>query len=557
MFMVVPTAWAQENVVLPDLAPREVEITGDLTISFPSLRRQPLIGFNPPPRVPEIPASRRPFTEAYKQPSADLPPSPLRPPEPPSVSPLASRAPSDGYVSVAAGTWLDRSVEAAINLGTSVRSAATLEVDYFGTDGHESGPLNASSARDMFASRLGWSRKAGNGWLRLNGGLVRNAWSLFGAVPSAAGNALDNPDRTLTSWHSGISYNTTPGGRISGGSSVSFEHTLLETDVFDPAVREDPATSRTAQSIDLDAHLTVPVGTSRIQVKTWGSAQGFDDGSFRSLRFGEARALFLSPRDRILTLDLGGVVLGYDGRDNHLAYAAPVVRARYWLNDGLSVIGGTEPRLEHVSLRSVYEASPYLMDEPVLLPTMISMDAFGGIEFSTVLWQGTLKAGLRNEPNHRYVETPSGTVRGYQSGYFQTAHDEADVLYVSLDVGLTLSTAFQTGIRIQVQDTKLGAGDAAIPFVSPIVTRAWLASSFLDSRLLVDTSFQFESERSTRVGGAVDGQNLMLVEAATVWWFRPSLGASIGLRHLLSEPTFWPGYPLESNSISAGMRWRW
>ncbi|MDA0379276.1 MAG: hypothetical protein O2899_07270, partial [Bacteroidetes bacterium] len=48
MTLGAPLAGAQD-AELPDLAPREVEITGDLTISFPTLRRQPIVGFNPPP----------------------------------------------------------------------------------------------------------------------------------------------------------------------------------------------------------------------------------------------------------------------------------------------------------------------------------------------------------------------------------------------------------------------------------------------------------------------------------------------------------------------------
>ncbi|MEX1055354.1 MAG: hypothetical protein WED81_04960, partial [Rhodothermales bacterium] len=40
--------------VLPDIAPRVVEIRGQLEISLPSLQRQPLMGFNPPPPVAPI-----------------------------------------------------------------------------------------------------------------------------------------------------------------------------------------------------------------------------------------------------------------------------------------------------------------------------------------------------------------------------------------------------------------------------------------------------------------------------------------------------------------------
>ena len=62
---------AAQDPALPNLAPQVVEITGDLSISFPSLSRQPLAGFNPPPRVPDIPASRIPYIDDYKQENAD------------------------------------------------------------------------------------------------------------------------------------------------------------------------------------------------------------------------------------------------------------------------------------------------------------------------------------------------------------------------------------------------------------------------------------------------------------------------------------------------------
>ena len=92
-------AWAQQDstqTLLPDISPREVEIRGELQIAFPSLIRQPLIGFNPPPRVPELPAGRRPFIEDYKLASADLPNTPLGQPDPPEVSSLSDLDPVNG-----------------------------------------------------------------------------------------------------------------------------------------------------------------------------------------------------------------------------------------------------------------------------------------------------------------------------------------------------------------------------------------------------------------------------------------------------------------------------
>ena len=67
LFLATHALPAQARQDLPDLAPREVEITGDLTIAFPTLRRQPIVGFNPPPRVPDMTSISPLFLEQTPQ----------------------------------------------------------------------------------------------------------------------------------------------------------------------------------------------------------------------------------------------------------------------------------------------------------------------------------------------------------------------------------------------------------------------------------------------------------------------------------------------------------
>lgn len=558
---------AAQDVVLPDLAPREVEITGDLTISFPSLRRQPLIGFNPPPRVPEIPNSRAPFTEAYKQPSTELPPSPLRPPAPPAVSSLASRMPSRGYVTATAGRYLDRTVEGVLTLSLSEQSATTLDVTYFGTNGLESGPLNASSARDLFDGKVSWKRMAPGGWFTANAGLTRNAWSLFGAVPGAFSGASPNPDRTLTSWFSAVSYDTRAGSRVSSRTHLELGRTLVETDIFDPAVRVDPASARQSQRILLDSDVRVPVGTAQILLDVSGALHGFDTGNalnVETLKYGAAALTLLTPRDRVLTLDIGGMVMGYDSkaqsaadRARHLAWFAPVLRARYWLGGGLFVTGGTHPSLEHTSLKQVYDTNPYVMDEPRILPRMNTVNAYVGVELTSVTFNGSLSAGWADSPSSPFTSTPSSMLRGYASGYFDYDHARTQTAYVEADLTYIASTALEAGVRIRVQDAQLDALDDVQPFVSPFMSRAWVASSFLDARLQFLSSIRFESTRSVMPGGPKTGDALVDAELEGNWWIRPELGLTASVRHLFSEPAFWPGYPLEPTAVRAGLRWRW
>src|SRR5690625_5734953 len=70
----------EEAPALPDIAPRTVEIRGQLEINFPALERQPLVGFNPPPRIIDL-TNRLPYMEPYRISAAELPASPLQPPE--------------------------------------------------------------------------------------------------------------------------------------------------------------------------------------------------------------------------------------------------------------------------------------------------------------------------------------------------------------------------------------------------------------------------------------------------------------------------------------------
>lgn len=556
-----------QDVVLPDLAPREVEITGDLTIAFPSLRRQPLIGFNPPPRVPEIPVTRIPYTEAYKQPSADLPPSPLQPPAPPLVSSLANRAPARGYVTATAGRYLDRTVEGVLTLSLSDRSSTTLDVNYFGTNGHDIGPAGASSARDLFDGRLSWNRMVSGGWFTAEAGLTRNAWSLFGAIPTSFSGASPNPDRTLTSWNTAIGHETSPGSAVQVHTRLGYERTLVETDIFDPAIREDPSTARQSQRFSLDSDFSVPVGSADLRLDVSGALHGFDTGSaldLTTLKYGKAALSLLTPRDRVLTLDIGGMVMGFDseaqtstGSPSHLAWFAPVLRARYWLGDGLFLAGGTRPSLKQTGLASLYRLNPYVMDEPRVLPRMNVIDAYVGIEMTSISFSGSVSGGWAHAPSAPYTSVPSGSLRGYTSGYFQYNHAETKTIYAEADLTYIASTALEAGVRIRYEDAQLDALNTDVPFVSPLSSRLWVASSFLNARLQLLSAVRYESTRSVVPGGPKDGDALVDAELEGNWWIRPELGLTVGMRHLLSEPAFWPGYPLETTAVRAGLRWRW
>lgn len=555
-------AMAQENAALPDLAPREVEITGDLAISFPSLRRQPLIGFNPPPRVPEIPDSRRPFTEAYKQPSADLPPSPLSAPSPPDVTALASRSPINGSVTALAGTYLDRLVDVDVSRGLSASSGFTASFDYFGTNGHKGTPTGESTSRDLLSASAELKKKAGAGWFSVRADGVRNAWTLFGAVPTAGGPGLRNPERSLMSVGTSASWTTVPGARVAAHFGARWQQESVSTDLFDPAVRTDPSTERTDSRVFVDGSVTLPVGSNALSVSASGTQSGLDSGgafTFGSIRSGRADLIWQTPRDRVMTIDAGAAVLGFEStaENRYLSYLAPVVRLTYWFRDGWNVFAGSNPEINAPSLGELFTASPFLQDEPLQWSSLSQMDAHAGIGFRGSILEGTIRTGWKEFASFGYESPVSSITSGFTSGLFSRSYGKATSMYIDADVSLALSTSFQAGSVVRIQQVELSSTDNPVPLISPLSARLWLTMSAFDSDLQTTFSADYESPRRIQPDASAETTSLFRAEILSAYAVSGSYAIVLRLRHLVSEPQFWPGYPLEGTSVNAGLRWRW
>ena len=77
-----------DNSLLPEIDPQDIEIRSQFRARFPGLRRQPILGFDPTPRVYQIDPNRMPFMETQEQVVASLPVSELSRPDPPAYNAL-------------------------------------------------------------------------------------------------------------------------------------------------------------------------------------------------------------------------------------------------------------------------------------------------------------------------------------------------------------------------------------------------------------------------------------------------------------------------------------
>jgi len=72
-----------QNTLLPEIDPQDIEIRSEFKARFPGLRRQPILGFDPQPRVFQIDPNRKPFMETREEVVANVPVSQLSRPAPP------------------------------------------------------------------------------------------------------------------------------------------------------------------------------------------------------------------------------------------------------------------------------------------------------------------------------------------------------------------------------------------------------------------------------------------------------------------------------------------
>jgi hypothetical protein len=153
-----------DNSLLPEINPQDIEIRSEFKARFPGLRRQPILGFNPKPRVFQIDPDRIPFIETREEAVADISVTQLGRPEPPLRNILLDPQRMNGYVRAAVGSYLSPDVNAYGYYALDESSVVSGNMNMRGSKGHLDGP--ESSFRYLDAS-AGYINKLQNG-LRLS-----------------------------------------------------------------------------------------------------------------------------------------------------------------------------------------------------------------------------------------------------------------------------------------------------------------------------------------------------------------------------------------------------
>ncbi len=558
--------------VLPNLAPREVEIRGQLVIQFPALERQPLIGFNPPPRIPIVPSDRRPVVEEYKQGRADLPESTIDRPSPPG-SLLSGTAYLRGELEAAGGSYFDRLIRGRFDTDLSAAAVGILRFDYFGSDGSLIGITSGTEVRnphDSFSGLLGVSSRSQS--LRYGVSLsgLNDTYTLFGLTTSDDSLAVEAPGRRVNGLSADFSLGTTGSGGF--GSQTTFS-------MGASGVRSDPEVDSLALSssrvvdrrLEINSVNRFVVGASDLVVDLNGGLarlsadrplSGIDSTTNQSQLFYNS-GLRIEKMGRRYSASIGLNVIGTgvdfdldaDGPKRELVYLTPILNFDLHLAKGLTFFLRNRPEVLTNGVSEFFRSNPYAVSIPSLQPSLMVVQSDFGASISLEPLQVQVSVGFDQSPNWKYFDSAPGD---QLDGYFNPLYEKARVFRGTIKAEIDLTSRLHGSLAASYRQSDLTDLDANIPYFPDWTGSGSIQYRFLKQKALVQLDARFRGERYIDVANTTKLDPTIGFDATLLFNVSRSIGITVRGRNLLGNRLeFWDGFPQIDRQILGGFRLLW
>lgn len=345
-----------QNNLLPEIDPQDIEIRSEFRARFPGLRRQPILGFNPRPRVFQIDPNRIPFMETRDQVVANVPVSQLSRPIPPFQSVIGIPDRYNGFVKAGIGTFITPEVEGFYTHQINNKSLVSTALDYRSSDGH----LNNQASGFRF---LQWDAEYINKpskdlLVTARTSLNSDFNNLFNPAPQF------NLTSTPKNDHLGLS------GKVTIKKiKNALESWKAEFDAGVYAVDVDAGastlTGETNEQYIRGAFESQWVGTrlnETMGVTGYAKAGQYETTTLNSVQWADVKAAFVYRRliDYSTKIDAeGGVQFISDGISNNV-YIAPKISIQHSLQETLELKGEAYGTPELKTIQDHYRANRFL-----------------------------------------------------------------------------------------------------------------------------------------------------------------------------------------------------
>ncbi|GBD02203.1 hypothetical protein HRbin18_01939 [bacterium HR18] len=560
------SAWAQvtdtAQVVLPDLAPREIEIRGTLEISFPSLQRQPLVGFNPPPLVPQVSPDRQPYIEPYSEAARLAGPVSLQRPVPPAIATIGSGRPARGLFEGALGRYVTRSFNGYLEQSFSNGLMPYGAVRYTGSNGFVpfADRPEIETPYDLLNVQAGLAY-SGPVHAGLEVGGFAHTYRLYGLVETLP---FDAPQREGTGAYAQLWLGPSAQDDVEGGLELRLSSSRYRTTYpegfFSPAAE---TYRRLERRLDAQGQLALPLTAGTLHLDAQGHLAGIDPSGFLesdvwSLSGGASLAL---PLGSTLQLSIGGRVLVLEATPTHTraTYVSPVLAVDVSLTPRSRLYVRQQPHLIPYRLDELLREMPILDDSVLPQPALHTVDLEAGSEVFFRAVRLRAAGGFRASPFERYAVLSRrlvGTELRYltQLGYAQQRR-----YYAQGEIAMTLPGSLQGSLRLTYQQVRLPEVDRPVPYEPSWRGQLLLAYPLPKQRGLVQLTGSYEGLRYADLSQTQRVSPYLDIDLQATYQLTPAIGF-IGSLENLTPGTYrsrWLGYPEPHVLLSVGMRIRW
>ncbi|MCC5942862.1 MAG: hypothetical protein JJU37_15065 [Balneolaceae bacterium] len=537
-----------EQSLLPEIDPQDIEIRSQFQARFPGLRRQPILGFNPRPRVFQIDPNRIPFIEDEETVAANLPIGTLDRPEAPDYHRLGYADPKHAFFRGGVGSFISPEADVFAVAKLSDKNWISGSASFESTDGHIS---NFSSSYRYFNTDIrSYNRFSDRTQMNLNAGFSSN----FNYMPwlvGVNGGFYDFETRVSKTGFYGsadldVAQTSLSGVKISAGgygNDYSLNSTLnpFNGDAGEWGMNVAASYSRLGNNIN-EIH--------RIKVSTKiGDQQPFmEDGGLWSVSTLSAHyeRLFNYRTDVKVSLGASGVS---DALDDFTFYVAPEIEVKHTFFTGFSVRGNAYGKANHYSFAEVQNQNRFF-DFSTPLRHQYELKALGEVLlepfYGTKIIGG---ASYQNINNFLYFERSPDpfessinvSAMGISEGYYSAAFSDANIFRVYGGVTQDLRPeVLWVSADGHWQIPRLDGGDK-IPFVENLSIKGTV--SFRPAQqVLIEGWSEFLSGRENHLGENLSSFFTLGGK------FEVSLSDRFGvygkMRNVLNEEyEIWSGYP--------------
>ncbi len=550
------------QVVLPDLAPREVEIRGTLEIAFPSLQRQPLIGFNPPPLVPQIPPDRQPYVEPYRQAAASPAPVARQRPQPPSIATIGRGHPANGLFESTLGRYLTRTFNGFLEYSLNEKVTPYAALIYTGSSGFQ--PFAArpevATPYDLLTTRTGLIY-TGRLQATLEVGGAFHSYRLYGLVRELLYSA---PRRENQSGYVVFHLAPTVQDDLEGYLKLRLSSSRYATTYPAGFFRRTRATevATLERRLDLNGVFSYPLATGTLHFNLQGhiagvNPQAFLESDVRSIAVGFAWQFAPAPT---LQLQIGGRLLGLKATPTgtRALYLSPLVELTLFPAPGTRLYIRQRPSLQAYRLDELLQEIPVLDDHIMPQPALRSIDLEAGGEFFLGVFRLRTAAGFVEAPLERYAYRRRRSFAPVAPVTW-LSYARQRRFYADGEASLTLPSGLQGSLGLRLQHVVLTETNQLSSYEPGVQAHLLLSYRFARQRGFIQVLGRYEGVRYAALNSQYRLPPYLDLDLQTTYQLTPAIGLVVRLENLAPARyrTRWFDYPEPAAILSAGMRIRW